>query len=82
MADRNNGKPPWHLRRKIIITTLLFCAFCIFYIMIWGTDSGVHEAIVLGSFATASAVIGTYVFGATWSDAQPSPPENMDGDYE
>lgn len=78
--DRNEGKPPWHLRRKIILTTLVFCAACIAYIMIWGGDTRVNETIILGSFATGSAVIGSYVFAATWGDHQKRSASAQDGD--
>lgn len=67
-TDRNDGKAPWRVRRRIIISTLFFCAACITYIMIWGDDTRVNETIVLGAFATGTAVIGSYVFGATWHD--------------
>lgn len=67
--DRNEGKAPWRLRRRIILSTLVFCAMCIAYIMVWGEhDSRVHETIIIGSFGTGTAVIGSYVFGAIWDD--------------
>lgn len=65
---RNLGKPTWTVRRRIIISTLLLCAAAIFYIMLWGDDTRVNEAIILGSFGTITMVIGSYVFGAVWSD--------------
>lgn len=73
--DHNNkGKPPhlrlpsWRYRRRIIFSTLSFCAACILYIMITGADTRVNETIVLGCFALAGSVIGVYVGGATWED--------------
>ncbi len=62
------GRPSWKNRRKIIFASLLFCAFCIMFIMFQGNDTRVNESIVLGSFMLAGSVIGTYVFGATWQD--------------
>lgn len=61
-------KPSWKIRRRIIIATLAFCAFVIAYSMVWGDERPVHETIVLGAFALAGAVIGSYIFGAAWDD--------------
>lgn len=62
------NKPSWAVRRRIIITTLLFCAFCITYIMVWGDDRPVMEVIVFSAFGLALSVIGSYIFGAVWDD--------------
>ena len=62
------NKPSWAVRRRIIITTLLFCAFCVTYIMIWGDDRPVMEVIVISAFGLSLSVIGSYVFGAVWDD--------------
>lgn len=68
--DRNINGRTWTIRRRIIYITLLFCAFCILYLMLNGTDeSRLHETIVYSSFALAGAVIGSYVFGAVWDDS-------------
>lgn len=61
-------KDQWEYRRRIVITTLLFCAFCICYIMFDGADTRVNENIILGCFTLAGSVIGFYVGGATWND--------------
>ncbi len=65
---RNINMKPWTIRRRIIYLTLIFCACSITYIMIWGGDTRVNEAIILGSFSAATMVIGSYVFGSVWSD--------------
>jgi hypothetical protein len=62
------GRPPWKIRRRIVIATLIFCAFCVLWIMFRGTDRGVEEVIVMCSFGLAAAVIGSYVFGAAYDD--------------
>ena len=66
--DRNSGKPPWALRRLIIMITLIFCATCVTYIVLYGDDTRVNETIIVSCFALAGATIGSYVFGAVWDD--------------
>jgi hypothetical protein len=61
-------KPSWAIRRRIIVATLLFCAFCVTYIMVWGDDRPVMEVIVFSAFGLALSVIGSYIFGAVWDD--------------
>ncbi|QHJ77395.1 MAG: hypothetical protein [Caudoviricetes sp.] len=62
-------KPSWSVRRRLIIAVLTFCAFCITYVMVWGDDRSVHEMIIISAFGTAASVLGSYVFGAVWDDA-------------
>ena len=62
------GRPSWKNRKKVIFSTLIFCAFCIGFIMFGGADTRVNETIVLGCFAMATSVIGFYVAGASWTD--------------
>lgn len=62
------NKPSWKVRRRIIIATLLFCAFLVGYITVWGDDRSVLEVIVFCSFGLALSVIGSYIFGAVWDD--------------
>lgn len=62
------NKPSWEVRRRIIIATLVFCAFCVTYIMIWGDQRPVMEVIVFSAFGLALSVIGSYIFGAVWDD--------------
>lgn len=66
--ERNSANSNWRIRRKIIIITLLFCAAVVTYITLKGTDSRTAETIVQSAFALAGAVIGSYIFGATWED--------------
>lgn len=60
--------PSWKIRRRIIVTSLLLCAFTILYIMFMGEDTRLNETIVMGSFGLAGAIISAYIFGATWED--------------
>ena len=64
----NAGRPSWKNRRLVIFATLIFCAFCVMYIMFQGNDTRVNETIVLSCFALAGSVIGFYVAGAAWTD--------------
>jgi large exoprotein involved in heme utilization and adhesion len=66
--DRNVGMPPWTIRRRIIVLTLVFCACLVVYITYKGTDTRTAETIVQSAFYLAGAVIGSYIFGAAWSD--------------
>ena len=61
-------KPSWKIRRRIVIATLLFCAFCVTWIMIGGDERSVLEVIVMCAFGLAGSTIGAYVFGAVWDD--------------
>lgn len=66
---RNEGQKPWSFRRRVIIATLLFCAFMTGYVTIFGHDSErIGESIVVSAFSLAGAVIGSYIFGAVWQD--------------
>lgn len=67
MGDES-GKPSWKVRRRIILSTLVFCAFAVLYIMFQGNDTRINETIVLGCFGLAGSVIGFYVAGASWED--------------
>ena len=68
MTETAIAKPSWTVRRRIIIATLLFCAFCVVYVMVWGDDRGVLETIVFCAFGLGLSVIGSYIFGAVWDD--------------
>jgi hypothetical protein len=68
--DRNANMPPWTVRRRIIVLTLIFCAGLVTYITFKGTDTRTAETIVQSAFYLAGAVIGSYVFGAVWQDRQ------------
>ena len=62
-------RPSWRIRRRIILVTLLFCAGEVVYLTVWGRDTGLHEALANGALILAGSVIGAYVFGAVWDDA-------------
>ncbi len=58
----------WTHRRRIIYGMLVFCAFCIIYLMFHGSDTRLNESIASSAFFLAGGVIGSYVFGAVWDD--------------
>lgn len=63
----------WLHRRRIIYGTLIFCAFCILYLMCMGDSaSRLQETIANAAFFLAGGVIGSYVFGAVWDDKGPT----------
>lgn len=67
--DRNEGKQPWNFRRKVVISTLLFCAFVALTALFKSTlDTDVATSALSSAFTLAGAVIGSYVFGAVWHD--------------
>ena len=57
---------PWAIRRIIVISSLLFCFFCIAYVMFKQIDSRLNEVIVTDSYLMIAGLIGAYVFGRTW----------------
>lgn len=56
----------WRIRRRIIISTLLWSGVMVTYLAIWGRPTSLSETIALGCLALMGSVIGAYVFGATW----------------
>lgn len=66
---RNENQAPWSFRRRVVVTTLLFCAGVVTKVTVWGHQSeGIGEALVTMAFGLAGAVIGSYIFGAVWND--------------
>ncbi len=64
--NRNKGQKPWSFRRKVVISTLMFCALTVMISLT--KDTTVAESAVTSAFALAGAVIGSYIFGAVWND--------------
>lgn len=62
-------RPPWTVRRRIVVATLAFCASITVWLVVKGGDSTVHETIAVGVIGLAAATIGSYVFGAVWDDS-------------
>lgn len=72
MAEENTHRkdtlPSWDNRRKVVISTLLFCAACVFYIMIDARDIRLFETIVVSCFSLGGTVISFYIGASTWQD--------------
>ncbi len=73
MDKRKIGRPSWTIRRRIITATLLFCAAMAVTIMLKDSGSETETALVYSLFGLAGAVIGSYIFGATWDDINRPP---------
>ena len=69
MVTRNDESKPWSFRRRVVVTQLAFCVFCIFWVMVIGAaDAETGKTIVASAFALMTAVTGSYIFGAVWDD--------------
>lgn len=55
-------------RRELSTATVMFCMFCIVYIMFSEKVSTIYEAIVDNSFWLLGSVVIAYVFGRTIGD--------------
>lgn len=62
------GYPHWAARRRIIHATLIFCAAVVTYCLYQNTGTRTEETGLQFAFTLAGAVIGSYIFGATWED--------------
>ncbi|WP_322893457.1 MULTISPECIES: hypothetical protein [unclassified Yoonia] len=65
---RDDVKRSWRIRRRVIIATLVYSALGVGYLIIFGEDLRLHEAIANGLILLAGSVVGSYVFGAAWDD--------------
>lgn len=59
----------WKFRRRVVFSTLAFCALAVGYLIVKGNDqSTLQWNIAMGLIILAASVIGSYVFGAVWDD--------------
>lgn len=58
----------WRRRRRVIHAVLIYCAGAVAYLVIFGTDTALHQQIGLALIGLAATTVGSYVFGATWDD--------------
>lgn len=68
VKDRNEGKPCWRVRRRIIIGILLFCGLTVGYMVLKGEDTELNRTIASSLILLAGSTVGSYVFGAVWDD--------------
>lgn len=59
-------KTSWVLRRRTMFVVLAFC-FLVVLIALF-QDTEVAETAVIAAFGTIIAIVGSYVFAATWDD--------------
>lgn len=69
MSDEIAKPGEWKRRRRIIHVTLSYCALAVPVLTIWNPESNLTHQTVLALIGLAGAVIGSYVFGAVWDDA-------------
>lgn len=70
MADSPVSPPgTWKHRRRIIYGTLLYCAAAVVWLVERHPESPTAVQVVIALIGLAGAVIGSYVFGAVWDDA-------------
>lgn len=58
----------WSVRRRFMLSVVIFCKLCIGYVLWKNLDSRVAESVVEFSFLTLISILGMYVFGAAWED--------------
>lgn len=74
MASRNDEGKAWSFRRRAVVWQLAFCGFCVVWVMMVGAaDAETGKTIVASAFALATAVTGSYIFGAVWDDRGRNP---------
>ena len=59
----------WKIRRKVMFSALAFCG-AVILAGLWadGLEATTREAAITQGFWAGAAIIGSYVFGATWDD--------------
>jgi hypothetical protein len=69
MAD-DKPVPPgtWTRRRRRIDWTLAYCAVAVVWLVERHGESAMAVQVVMALIGLAGAVLGSYVFGATWDD--------------
>lgn len=67
-TDRNDGKPSWRIRRRIVVSVLIYCSLIIAYMTIYGEDTELNRTISNGLIFLAGSTVSSYVFGAVWED--------------
>lgn len=68
MSNRTKTPTKRQIRRRIVNTTLLFCASVIGYLTVAGNDTQLHNTIANGLIFLSATTIGSYIFGRTWED--------------
>ncbi len=58
----------WPKRRRWMKVILVWAMANAQYIIFFGQDTGLHQNALVALLSLIFAIIGTYVFGATWDD--------------
>ena len=66
--DKSAWNPQWTNRRRVIFTSLFFCAGIIIHGFGWQTSESIADIQITMSFMAAMSIVGGYVFGAAWQD--------------
>ncbi len=61
-----DSRASWKIRRRVVNSTLVFCAAIITYLVFYGADTNLNQTIANGLIFLAGSTIGAYLFGATW----------------
>lgn len=69
MSDEIAKPGEWKRRRRIIHATLIYCGAAIPALTVWNPESNLTHQTILALISLAGAVIGSYIFGATWDDS-------------
>lgn len=67
-SERNKGGPSWRIRRRIVVSVLLYCSLIIGYMVLKGEDTELNQTISNGLIFLAGSTVSSYVFGAVWED--------------
>lgn len=60
----------WPRRRRWMIVMLTWLMANAQYLIIWGKDNALHQNALVTILGAIVAIIGSYVFGATWDDRE------------
>lgn len=62
--------PPWKIRRRVTIGTLLFCALIVLYVAFRWESTSLAETLVLSMAGLAGTIVASYVGFATYEDTK------------
>jgi hypothetical protein len=59
----------WKYRRRYLVAVSLFAMAVIAFVLFKGADTELAQTALTMSYLTLSGNVGSYVFGASWDDA-------------
>lgn len=60
----------WPRRRRWMAVMLTWLVGNAQYLIIWGADNALHQNALITILGAIVAIIGSYIFGATWDDRE------------